>query len=330
MEKIIQPIKKEFLLSELTEDKFLRKANYGNSDLYLFDGRTSPYLMQELGRLRELTFRAAGGGTGLSADIDKYDLADDPYFQLIVWDPEGKEIVGGYRYLLGESVLDAPQEKLASAHLFDYSNIFLKKYLPYSIELGRSFIQPNYQPKNDRKKGLFALDNLWDGLGALIVEYPDVKYFLGKVTMYKNFNVEARNYLLTFIYLYFFDKEKLVNSKNAITIDYKKYKKIFTCTDFKTDYKILVKILKKYDEKIPPLINAYINLSKTIITFGTVENDEFGDVEETGILINIAEIFSSAKDRHVLSYERVIKLYNLLPRTPKFDFIKSKFIKKEK
>lgn len=321
MKKIISPIKKDLLLDELSEEKFLRKANFGNYQIYLFDGRTSPNLMKELGRLREITFRRAGGGTGLSADIDKYDIADDPYLQLILWDPEDKEIVGGYRYILGESVLDNPYEKLATSHLFDFSDNFLKNYLPYTIELGRSFVQPNYQPRYNTRKGLFALDNLWDGLGALMIEYSFVKFFFGKVTMYNNFNVEAKNFILTFLQIYFPDKENLITGKNPIIIDYNKYKGAFLGNDYPNDYKILVKILKKYNEKIPPLINAYMNLSRDLIFFGTIENDEFGGLEETGILVNIAEMYNSKKDRHIKSYERIIRIFDLFPRTSKlFDF----------
>lgn len=321
MKKIIDPIKKDLLLAELTEDKFLRKPNYGSYEIYLFDGRTSPNLMKELGRLREITFRRAGGGTGLSVDIDKYDLSNDPYLQLILWDPEEKEIVGGYRYILGESVLDNPKEKLATSHLFDFSDNFLKNYLPYTIELGRSFIQPNYQPRHNTKKGLFALDNLWDGLGALMIEYSFVKYFFGKVTMYHTFNVEARNYILTLLQTYFPDKENLITAKNPIIIDYNKYNSAFLGDNYSADYKTLIKILKRFDERIPPLINAYMNLSRNLVFFGTIENDEFGSVEETGILVDIAEMYNSKKDRHVKSYERIIKIFELFPRTTKlFDF----------
>lgn len=328
MKKIISAINKELLLSELTKDKFLRNANYGTNEIYLFDGRTSPNLMQELGRLREITFRKAGGGTGLSCDIDKYDLADEPYFQLIVWDPQDKEIVGGYRYILGESVLDNPIEKLATSHLFDFSEKFLKNYLPKTIELGRSFIQPDYQPKNNRRKGLFALDNLWDGLGALMIEYPDVEFFFGKVTMYKSFNVDARNYILSFLHLYFPDKEKLISAKNPIKVPYNKYNKIFNNKDYSDDYKALIKKLKEYNEKMPPLINAYMNLSMSCTFFGTVENDEFGDVEETGILLNIKEMRTEKKDRYLKNYERLIKINDLLPRTPKS--LDLKFLRKLK
>lgn len=317
MNPIIPPVSKELLISELTADKLLRKSNYGNTEIYVFSHKNSPNLMNEIGRLREITFRMAGGGTGESVDIDSYDIADDPYFQLIVWDPDDKEIIGGYRFILGESVLDDPDEKLATSHLFDFSEPFLKDYLPYTIELGRSFVQPNYQYGRNARKGMFALDNLWDGLGALIIEYPEMKYFFGKVTMYKHFDLKARNYILTFLKLYFPDSTGFVVPKNPIDFEFDTVKNLFFGNNYDADYKKLNAMVRKVGEKIPPLVNAYMNLSPSMITFGTVENDAFGGVEETGILINIADIYNSKKDRHIKSYNRLIKMSQVFPRKPK-------------
>ncbi|MDR2011150.1 MAG: GNAT family N-acetyltransferase [Bacteroidales bacterium] len=330
MSPIIPPVSKELLLSELTKDKFLRKSNFTQTEIYVFDGRTSPNLMAELGRLREISFRMAGGGTGKETDIDEYDLADDPYMQLIVWDPEDQEIIGGYRYILGESVMDDPEGKLATSHLFEYSENFLKKYLPYTIELGRSFIQPEYQYGRNARKGLFALDNLWDGLGALTIEYPDIKYFFGKFTMYKSFDLNARNYILTFLELYFPDKQKLMIPRNPVDFNFDTIKSIFKGNDYQTDYKTLTRLVKENHERVPPLVNAYMNLSRSVITFGTVENDVFGGVEETGILVEIADIYNSKKDRHIKSYERMIKLNMVFPRRPKIFNLRNWRLNKQK
>jgi hypothetical protein len=315
MKAIIPPVDKDLILAELTKDKFLRKSNFGNTELYVFNCKDSPNLTKELGRLREITFRMAGGGTGKSYDIDKYDLDEDPYLQLIVWDPEEKQIIGGYRFILGDTVLDNPEEKLATSHLFEFSELFLKNYLPYSIELGRSFVQPEYQYGKNARKGMFALDNLWDGLGALVVEYPEMKYLFGKVTMYKHFDVSARDYILSFLSLYFPDKENLIKSKNPIAFEMAKG--VFSGDDYKSDYKILNSKVKETGERIPPLVNAYMNLSPSMITFGTVENDEFGGVEETGILINIKDIYASKADRHINTYQRIARLSQIFPRNVK-------------
>lgn len=311
MEPLIAPVDKMLLLQELTEDKFLRKSNFGNNEIYVFSHEDSPNLMHELGRLRELTFRDAGGGTGKSMDIDAYDTAEDPYLQLIVWDPENQEIIGGYRFIHGEATLNDPISKLATANLFNFSDNFIKTYLPYTIELGRSFVQPSYQHGSNRRKGIFALDNLWDGLGAITIEYPEIKYFFGKVTMYPHFDGNSRNHILAFLNKYFPNKDQLVTPKKPIHHELKDALKAFSGKDYKTDSKTLNNILKKSGEKMPPLINAYMNLSRSMITFGTVENNNFGKVEETGILISIGDIYTSKKERHIKSYKRKLKLRSL-------------------
>jgi len=312
MESVIPPVDRKLLLKELADGKLLRESNMGKTEIYVFSHEDSPNLMKELGRVREIAFRDAGGGTGLSCDIDEFDLSETPYLQLIVWDPEELEIIGGYRFIHGGSVLDNPDLKLATSQLFSFSDKFISDYLPYTIELGRSFVQPKYQQGIQARKGLFALDNLWDGIGALTIEYPDILYFFGKVTMYKNFDIEARNHLLAFMQLYFPDRENLVGTINPIKIDYKKYQKAFKGNNYKSDYKLLSSIIRKSGERIPPLINTYMNISSSMKTFGTVDNPHFGGVEETGILISIKDIYASKKDRHIKTYKRISKLTSIL------------------
>ena len=317
IKQIVPPVPKDLLLEELGKDRFLRKSNFGNTEIYVFTHKDSPNLMQELGRLREITFRAAGGGTGKEVDIDKYDIAEDPYIQLIVWDPEDLEIIGGYRFILGETIANDYKSKLATANLFDFSEEFLTEYLPYTIELGRSFVQPNYQHGKNLRKGLFALDNLWDGLGALTVEYPEMKHFFGKFTMYKHFDVDARNILLSFLKTYFADNRKLIVARNPLEIDYNKFETYFQGNNYKKEYKKLIKSLKDKGEKVPALVNAYMNLSPSMICFETVNNELFGGVEETAILINISDIYYAKKERHVNTYISLKRLKNLFPSTPK-------------
>lgn len=216
MEEIIAPISKEILKSELTEDKRLRFTNKSNNEIYIITHQDSPNVMREIGRLREIAFRAAGGGTGLPLDIDEYDTMENPYKQLIVWNPEAEEILGGYRYLLGTDVQFDEKGKpiLATSHMFNFSDKFIKEYLPTTIELGRSFVTLEYQSTRAGSKGLFALDNLWDGLGALTVVMPNVKYFFGKVTMYPSYNRKGRDMILHFLNKHFEDKDGLITPRN--------------------------------------------------------------------------------------------------------------------
>ena len=306
MEKIIDPIDKDLIKSELTVHKRIRTTNKANNEIYVFTSHNSPNLMQEIGRLREIAFRYYGGGTGLKADIDRYDTMKVPYRQLIVWDPENEEILGGYRFICGSDVEidENGQPMLATTHLMHFSDKFIEDYLPYTVELGRSFVSLEYQSTLMGRKGIFALDNLWDGLGALTVIDPDIKYFFGKVTMYGTYNKDARNMILYFLNKHFPDNDKLVTPIDPLKTgtDNKKMKELFKGRNFNEDYRILNKEVRNLGYNIPPLINAYMGLSTTMRFFGTAINHEFGEVEESGILIDINQILAEKRTRHIESY----------------------------
>lgn len=308
MEKIIPPVPVEKMMEELTESKLVRGTNNGNNEIYIFTAHDSPNLMRELGRLREITFRDAGGGTGKELDIDRFDISDPPFRQLIVWNPRDKAIVGGYRFIHGKQIPCDLQGCLKSptATLFHFSDHFIRDYLPISIELGRSFVQPEYQPTFNLKKGLYSLDNLWDGLGAIIIENPDVRHFFGKMTMYPHYNKTARDIVLFFLKKFFSDKEILMTPIHELQMetDLMLLEKLFLAPTFEENYKLLVQHVRKYNESIPPLVNAYMNLSSTMRTFGTAINHGFGEVEETGILITIEDIYHTKKERHLATYIR--------------------------
>ena len=306
MEEIIEPISKELLKAELTEEKRLRMTNKSHNQIYIITAQDSPNIMREIGRLREIAFRAAGGGTGKPLDIDEYDIMDNPYKQLIVWNPEAEEILGGYRYILGTDVRFDEQGApiLATAHMFNFSEKFLKEYLPTTIELGRSFVTVEYQSTRAGSKGLFALDNLWDGLGALTVVMPNVKYFFGKVTMYPSYHRQGRDMILYFLKKHFGDKENLITPMKPLEMEAKEedLAALFCKNTFKEDYKILNCEIRKLGYNIPPLVNAYMSLSPTMRMFGTAINYGFGDVEETGILIAVDEILAEKRIRHIQSF----------------------------
>ncbi len=308
MKDIIAPAPIEEVMAELTPDKMMRKTNKGGNEIYIFTHKDSPVLIREIGRLREITFRDAGGGTGKELDLDSYDLCEVPYKQLIVWDPDAREILGGYRYIYCP---DAPRDKngrieLATTELFEFSDRFCEEYVPYTLELGRSFVTPSYQSSKAGAKALFALDNLWDGLGALTVDNPKIKYFFGKVTMYAHFHTEARNLIQYFFWKYFRDEENLVTPKKPFefNIDFGKMDAIFNGSDYQENYKILVQSVRQFGENIPPLFNAYMNLSPSMKTFGTVLHEQFGKVLETGIIVNVDDIYEVKKDRHIETYLR--------------------------
>jgi hypothetical protein len=308
MKPVVNQLPKDQIIAELTSEKLLRRTNNGSNEVYIFDSKNSPALMHEVGRVRELTFRHAGGGTGKELDIDDFDTAVvDPQKQLIVWDPENREIIGGYRFYFPEKgCTDCDITKLASSAYFNFSEKFLTKYYPHLMELGRSFVHPEYQSRSRGRKSLFALDNLWDGLGAVIIDNHHLKYLFGKVTMYPHFNQRARNMILYFLKRHFSDPDHLVTpiAPAVIEMHQEEMKKLFRKWRYKDNYKILSKEVRSLNENIPPLINAYMNLSPTMRTFGTFINHKFGDVEETGIMITLRDIYVEKINRHLSSYKK--------------------------
>ena len=306
-QEIIKPVDKELLKKELTPERQLRMTNKSHNEIYIVDVHNAPNVLQEIGRLREIVFREAGGGTGKPVDLDEFDTCENCYKQLIVWNPEEEEIIGGYRYLLGSDVeFDSNgQPILATSHMFHFSEKFIKDYLPWTIELGRSFVSLEYQNTNKNgSKSLFALDNLWDGLGALTVIQPDVKYFFGKMTMYPSYIRKGRDMILYFLKKHFGDKERLIVPMKPLVIeaDPNDLEKLFCEESFKEDYRILNREIRKLGYNIPPLVNAYMSLSPTMKLFGTAINYGFGDVEETGILIAVDEILEQKRVRHIDSF----------------------------
>lgn len=300
--KIIDPIDRKLIQEELNAKTFIRRTRKGGNEIYIVNNHNAPNVLKEIGRLREITFRASGGGTGNSIDLDHYDTDEICYEQLIVWSPEDEEIVGGYRYIkCNNTITESNDILLSTTHYFDFSELFIKSFLPYTIELGRSWVQPNYQPSINPRKGLFALDNIWDGLGALIKFNPEIKYFFGKVTMYPNYNSEARNFLLQFMHKYFPDSENLLTPHHPLdyTSNHVENMQQISGFEFKEAFKILNSYVRERNEFIPPLISIYMNLSPSMKTFGTAVNKDFGNVEETGILVTIDDIYEEKKERHM-------------------------------
>lgn len=307
---ILPKVDRALIEKELNKETFVRNTSKLNNEIYIINFHNAPHVMNEIGRLRELTFASAGGGTGKAIDVDDYDMTDPCYQQLIVWSPEDKEIVGGYRFIDCGTAVKGSNIHLSTAHYFNFSDKFVKEYLPKTIELGRSWVQPAFQPANSRK-GLFSLDNLWDGLGAIVLNNPHIQYFFGKVTMYENYDVVAKKAVLAFMDAMFKDDEHLVTPIHPVHTDineseilklielpkssnpYEKQK------EFKIAHKILQQFVRERGEKIPPLINNYMQLSPSMKSFGTALNSDFGDVEETGILIKISDIYNEKKERHL-------------------------------
>lgn len=305
---IIPPVSRELIKKELKRKLFLRRTNHGDKEIYVTTANLTPNIMREIGRLRELSFATEGGGTGKPLDIDEFDTLPEPYCfkQLFVWDPENEEIVGGYRFIHGSNMYRSIDGAIytPTAELFHFTDQFINKYLPYTLELGRSFVQPAYQPSTNIRKGMYSLDNLWDGLATLAIEIRDTKYYFGKITMYPQMDRRAKDMILYFYQKHFPDKDGLVwpNEPLLIETDYNKLHEIFIGRNYKEDYQILQRSVRELNSYVPPLVNAYMNLSSTMRSFGTAYNHAFGETDETGILVAVNDIYPDKGERHFKTY----------------------------
>lgn len=306
---IAPPVDKELIKSELSSKNFLRHTNYGGKEIYVTTAHLSPNIMREIGRLRELSFTLEGGGTGKEVDIDEFDTLPEPYCfkQLFVWDKENEAIVGGYRFLHGSNMFRSVDGFIytPTAELFHYTKDFIDNYLPYTLELGRSFVQPEYQPSNNLRKGMYSLDNLWDGLATIALEIPETLYYFGKITMYPHMNRKAKDLILYFYQKHFPDKDGLVWPIEPLKIetDFNELHSLFVGHNYKEDYQILIRTVRAMGSYVPPLVNAYMNLSSTMRSFGTAYNHAFGETDETGILVQVRDIFPEKRARHFETYE---------------------------
>ena len=334
MEKIIDPVDLKLLKAELTPGKKLRNTNKGGNEIYIIDAHDSPSLMREIGRLREESFRAAGGGTGLSVDIDEFDTMEVPYKQIVVWDPDAEAVLGGYRYMMGKDVSfdENGQPMLATSHMFRFSKTFIKDYLPHVMELGRSFVAPEYQSSKAGAKALFSLDNLWDGIATIATEYPRIIYFFGKMTMYPEYDRVSRDLILHFLWKHFPDPDELVRPLKPLLpeTDPRLMDLILKDSDFKQDYRNLKEAVRRLGTHIPPLVNSYMNISPSMKMLGTAINEEFSDVEETGILVCFNEMYPEKRDRHTNSFwgEWMEKVYARFPRLADNDSVAERLVER--
>ena len=204
---IIRPQDRQTIRAELKQAEILGQTS-DNKIILLFDYRDNSVVLDEIGRLREITFRAVGEGTGRRKDTDHFDQY---YRHLILWDDNDLEIVGAYR--LGE-IWKWPQRDSAllySSSLFDYSDTATKLF-EGGLELGRSFVQPQYW-------GKLSLDYLWQGIGAYLARHTDVKYLFGPVSLSQNLPKKARDLLVSHYGSHYPDPENLASAKKPYVVD---------------------------------------------------------------------------------------------------------------
>lgn len=289
---IIHPISKKQLKFELAQNHILGKTT-DNKRIYLIDAELSPNLLKEIGRLRELTFRKVGEGTGKVVDLDKYDKI---YKHIVLWDEENLEIVGSYRLgIVGDIIKNYGLKKIYNSELFTFYDDFIP-ILNKSVELGRSFVQMRYWGTN-------ALDYLWQGIGAYLSDNPNIKYLWGAVSISDTFQNDAKS-MIVYYHKKWFNQDKryatAINQFKLSESEIYNYSNIFNGKNHNEDFLILKKALRNYNVTCPVLLRKYVDICEyggaSFLDFGIDEG--FANSIDCLILVDIHKLKPEFKKRY--------------------------------
>lgn len=295
---VIHPQSRKLIKTQLMDSKNLGTTCDGKK-IFLTHFYNSPDVMKEIARLREITFRKVGEGTGGKFDLDEFDKH---YEHLVLWDEKELEIVGSYRIGKGNFILERyGLDGFYTSTLFNHSD-YLVDLLPFSVELGRSFVQSKYWNTT-------ALDYLWQGLGAYIKSNSEVRYLFGGVSLSNSYPEEAKNMIIYFYLKWFSSNTNYSMAKCRYVIPPKamlELSEIFFSDDYTSDLKTLKSRLKLHGYSIPTLYKQYSELCEPggvmFIDFG-VDRD-FQNCVDALILVDLNMVKESKRERY-LGHERL-------------------------
>ncbi|WP_101756770.1 lysophospholipid acyltransferase family protein [Oceanicoccus sp. KOV_DT_Chl] len=293
-EAVAHPENRQLLKREIGQCELLGATADGKS-IYLFHYKTSSVIMREIGRLRELTFRAVKEGTGRRRDIDIYDSY---YDHLVLWDDQELEIVGAYRMAQSQQLLASQEsKKLYTQTLFNFEPGF-NRYFANGLELGRSFVQPKFW-------GMRSLDYLWYGIGAYLKRYPDIRYLFGPVSISHDYPDKAKDLLICFYAMHFGSDEPLASAKNPYLMNSEcnnlELAEMFSGDDYATEFKVLKEKLTQMDLAVPTLYKQYTELCEPGgATFSAFNVDhDFADCVDGLIVVDLTKVKANKRKRYL-------------------------------
>jgi len=274
------------------QSSMLLGSTLDNKQIYLFDAEPTSALLLEIGRLREMTFRYVGEGTGKKSDTDDFDLY---YKHIVLWDKDEEEVVGAYRIGEAKEIIESKGiDGLYTSRIFEYHTHSLEM-LKQGIELGRSFVQPKYW-------GSRALDYLWQGIGAYVRFHPRVKYLFGAVSISDRFNEYSKALMVDFYTNYFGASTKDVEHRNRYIFDYEyKLKNVFCYDDYKKDMRTLKKELEFQGFSLPTLYKQYTEVCEADgVKFYDFGYDmQFGNCLDSFIIVDLDKLKPQKRERYI-------------------------------
>jgi putative hemolysin len=254
----------------------------------------APCVMREIGRLRELTFRSVGEGSGKPRDIDRYD---QDYLQLVLWDSTDLEIAGAYR--IGEArklMQNKGLDGLYSSTLFNFGEATLP-YLEEGLELGRSFVQQRYQDRN-------SLDYLWYGIGAFVSKYPDYRYLFGPASLSPLYGRQGISRIVLYYSTYYDKPELEAVSKNPFVVDPQDAREMgqaFSGIDQEADFQALKDALAEQGLPVPTLYKHYARAmlpGGVSFTAFNIDHD-FGDCVDSLVMADMTMLKPKKRHRYL-------------------------------
>lgn len=291
---IIHPIPRKFIKRELLNSELIGETSNGKK-LFVCEFHNAPNTINEIARLREITFRKVGEGTGKKLDIDRFDKI---YKHIIIWDENDLEIVGSYRIGLGSEIMKEIGIKgFYTSTLFEFAEDFKDKYIEKSLELGRSFIQKKYWRSN-------VLHYLWQGIGAFLYKNPDITHLFGGVSISKNYSQFALELIVFYHTKWFGDLNGKIKAKKEFKISEKSlayYNEEFNGENSTEDYRILKNLLKPLGYSVPILYKQYVDLCEHdgVKFFGFGIDESFGMCVDGFIQIDVSKIKKEKRERYI-------------------------------
>ncbi|TVR34634.1 MAG: GNAT family N-acetyltransferase [Spirochaetaceae bacterium] len=301
---------------QLLRDQFARfkpVREFKGLQVYLLHALQSAPIMDEIGRIREIEYRNVGAGRNVARDIDHHDTDAHGYTQLVAWDPETAEVVAMYRFILGRRVAESGAlERLRTAGLFRFSPLFVSDYLPHAVEVGRSVVN------SSAKRAIVGLFVVWCGLGALVCEYPWLRYFFGNVSIYANWPEAARDAVIGFLNTYHRGSQPLLIARERYrytpaaeaqsagqTSAEPKQPAQDPAQDYDAAYQHMSSTLAADGLSVPPILVSYLRAADNVQTFDTALDSDFGGALETALMVSVDSITARTRKRFIDNYESV-------------------------
>ncbi len=294
---IAAPENRQALQKAIESDCIALGATSDNKQIYQYNHVGSSPIMREIGRLREIAFRAVGEGTDKRRDTDKHDKA---YFHLILWDNEAMEIVGAYRLGCAQTLTqNSDGNQLYSASLFEYQPDMVR-YFEQGLELGRSFVQPKYWGKR-------ALDYLWMGIGAFIEQNQQYRYLFGPVSLSDAYPEAAKQLIVNFYQTYFPPREHLAVPKHQLDFNLN-LSTVFSGDNFSEEFTILKQLLSDMGYSVPTLFKQYSELCEDggvrYLSFSV--DPDFNYCIDGLVFVDLAKMKDKKHARYMPSYQRAL------------------------